>query len=167
MKPILLLDVDGVLNPFPFDARRSSDWHFEEFISTKASGGWTLHISKEMGDALWDLDCDIRWLTTWEDHAHHNIGGPVFGWPTLPVFFKDEGSFFWKADRVKRLLQKPGPPVIWVDDDLEEVAKCIEDWDEFDPYERLHMWPGIQSSVGLTKDDIQCLESLVRELTKS
>lgn len=155
-KPILLLDVDGVLNPCPFDKNRSSDWAFEKtFRSTLASGGFNLNLSWEMGQALLGLGCEIVWLTTWIldwDHANENIGR-AFGWAEkkVPEVTREQ---FWKILEVKRILAEPGPKVVWIDDDALNFLELFEDGADLDPHSRL-LVVCPDSSVGLTKAHLQ------------
>lgn len=153
MRPILLLDVDGVLNPVPFTTTWSSDWEFlPEFISSEESGMWPLNVSAEMAMAITDLGCDVRWLTTWGDHAHDNIGA-AFGWRLLPVVAQpDRRSFSWKVKAATEILSEPGPPVVWIDDDIAEFA-CRTDFTTIDPHKRLiTVCP--KTNVGLTRSHI-------------
>jgi hypothetical protein len=166
MKPILLLDVDGVLNPISFSSTDSFDWKFEApFRSSEESGGWTLNLSKEMGQAIQSLDCEIRWLTTWildADFANAEIGSAL-GWERLALcpFVKHKSDPWWKPRAVKDLLQHPGPKVVWADDDINIFLQFFED-DELDPHNRLlAICP--DPTVGLTKDDIDTIKEFLRE----
>lgn len=167
MKPIIPLDIDGVLNPCPFNAERSKDWLFEpEFRSSPESGRFLLNLSKEMGQALLDLDCHIRWLTTWildEDQANPNIGAAL-GWPKLPIIpIAPHGpsDFFWKPRAIKTLLENPGPKVIWIDDDINSFLQHFQP-DVLDPHKRL-LTIVPESDIGLTKAHINIIKEFINE----
>ena len=169
----LLLDVDGVLNPCPFSIDRSSEWIFEQpFKSTKASGGFTLNLSREMGKAIEELDYNIRWLTTWAHHAHVNIG-MHFDWISHQVLAEPpEASYnmygctssdwLWKPRAVMEFVKDPGDKVVWIDDDANEF---IDHFDKngltLDPHERLLIISPI-TDVGLTKSDLGRIREFLR-----
>lgn len=77
-KPLLYLDVDGVLNPVdPYPAR-----DFE----ARTLRGCRVLLSARHGEWLRELAEVYRlcWATTWEDAANTHIA-PVLGLPALPV----------------------------------------------------------------------------------
>lgn len=163
MKPLLLLDVDGVLNPCPYHPDRSRDWEdFELYASSEESGRRALSLSKSMGQALLALECDIQWLTFWvrdADHANPEVGARL-GWPTLPVapFELRLSDYVWKFSAVRRLLQEPGPALVWVDDnadtDLHWVRQSDVLWDRLDPHGRLLAVSPV-TNAGLTKAHVE------------
>ncbi|MGW4650946.1 HAD domain-containing protein [Kitasatospora sp. NPDC004289] len=77
-KPLLFLDVDGVLNPVcP---------HPDADFDTHTLFGYAVLLSARHGDWLRELagTYELCWATTWEDHANEHIA-PVLGLPQLPV----------------------------------------------------------------------------------
>lgn len=121
-RPILLLDVDGVLNcsgesPWP-DAKTTWPQVRHEWGASRCR----VTTSPRIGDALLSLDVEIRWLTTWGHDANRRIS-PRAGLPQrLPVagvpVESDHGKMRWKVDVVVDTV-KLGRFVIWVDDDAE------------------------------------------------
>jgi hypothetical protein len=168
IKPIIVLDVDGVLNPFwPRSTQISRDWVFDKnFSSSPESGSFLLNLSTEMGQALRDLDCDIRWLSTWMrdgDFANQEIG-EALGWPVLPnveIEFHGPNDFSWKPRAVRQILSTDGPPVIWIDDDAVIFLKDLTDL-SFDPHQRL-LPIAPDTDVGLTKKDIEKAKDFISE----
>lgn len=152
LRPILVCDVDGCLNPCPFNPTTTRDWVWEpQFTSDEPSGSFPLNLSREMADAITALNCDLRWLTTWGHHAHRNMGAR-FGWPQYPVaagpgdpglvlpFGYWKHTSLWKPRAVFDLLAEPGPPVVWIDDDIRGYLDInYEDLlgRELDPHDRL------------------------------
>lgn len=111
MRPQLLLDVDGVLNPTGGGVLRG----FERTMIN----GYELRWSPQ--HRLWFEELaslfDLVWATTWEHHANQALS-PLLGLPQLPVIEFDRPSDadtkklpavqLWVGDR----------PFAWVDDHL-------------------------------------------------
>lgn len=77
-KPLLYLDIDGVLNPLsPLDPEKFTQHTVDSL---------TINISSEYGLWLRELTdrYDLVWATTWEHHANEHVG-PLLGLPDLPV----------------------------------------------------------------------------------
>lgn len=166
--PIILLDVDGVLNPCPFDKHpRGLEWKFEPtFRSCADSGGFPLNLSKEMGQALLDLKCEIRWLTTWirdADLANKNIGSAL-GWErqrVCAITLRGLSDYYWKPRYVKELLKDPGPRVVWIDDDADGYAQHFDEG-ELDPHNRLLIICP-ECDIGITHDHIDTIKLFLSE----
>jgi hypothetical protein len=77
-KPLLLLDVDGVLFPF----RNASPPPGYLLVESPVSTMW---IKPSHGDALRQLSSlfELVWATTWE-HKANEIIGPALGFEQLP-----------------------------------------------------------------------------------
>ena len=157
-RPILFLDVDGVLNP---DTNKPDPtWVFQPpLISDEASGQFTLHLSQAMADAIVGLDFNIRWLTTWQEQANANIGAK-FGWPTLPYHTLPVskhprwGYNLGKMLVVKEELKHKGPLVFWVDDMIMyDFEPLMNEDPDFDPHYRLRT-VSPNPFVGITPEDI-------------
>ena len=167
----ILLDIDGVSNPVRFLPQDSSDWQFEpSFKSTKASGGFTLNLSREMAAAILGLGCDIRWLTTWGHHAHFNIG-MHFDWINYPVLAEPPESsgmygggsdWLWKPRAVMDFLKDPGDKVVWIDDDADDY---VDHWQKhglvLDPHNRLLVICP-ETNIGLTRDHIKRIDEFLK-----
>lgn len=135
MKPICLLDIDGVLNPVPF-GRWPNEWIFEpSFVADR----FHMNFSKEMLDALQALPMEIQWLTTWCQNpdrieVYEYLEKPL-GLPRFKVHHELPGrrfgqSTWWKHDVVQRLLvQHPWHQrFVWIDDDLNDFhADTLDD----------------------------------------
>lgn len=162
VRPIIALDIDGVLNPCHRDAPAlSPDWKFEPMaLGLKV---FHLHLSKEMGQAIRDLG-DVHWLTTWikgGDQANPEIA-PKLGWPPMPLieivekpYRMSESGMKWKRTSMEAFLQQPGPPVIWIDDCMDDFFDLDEDGpgSKFDPHYRLFtICP--DESVGLLRSHL-------------
>jgi len=124
VKPLLLIDVDGVLNPF---RRPGPEW-----VKTKCSvdgRSYNVLLNPGHGKQLLDLaatvGCDLVWATTWEHDANTQIG-PKVGLPHLPVIEVDRDNQHrhryddvrHKTPHVAEWVQ--GRPFVWLDDYLTE-----------------------------------------------
>jgi hypothetical protein len=78
-KPIIFVDVDGVLN---------SKNGTSEYLFTLPEGTFKVKLTPEHGEMLKDLaestDAELVWGTMWEESAPIHIA-PVLGLPEMPV----------------------------------------------------------------------------------
>lgn len=169
MKPLLLLDVDGPLNPYAARAHRRPEGYtthrmrptgWREAESAKPLRVW-LHPGhgaelRALADAY-----ELVWATTWKDEANDWIGPPL-GLPRLP--FIDWPSLhgraprgtFWKTQYV--LEYAGGRPFAWIDDDIGPMDR---------EYVELHhpahaLLLRIDERVGLVRGDFDALAAWAR-----
>jgi hypothetical protein len=125
-KPLLLLDVDGVLNPFAAKPTKRPEG-YETYRLTPAhtwgDKGMRVWLSPAHGPMLLALTglVDLVWATAWEDEANTLIA-PVIGLPELPVIeFPRRDSYpfgqIFKRDDVEAYAGDR--PFAWLDDDFE------------------------------------------------
>jgi hypothetical protein len=121
-RPLLLLDVDGVLAPL-LTGGGVPDGFTEHTVL-----GDRLLLSPEHGEWLAALaeDFELVWATSWEDDANAAIA-PLLGLPSLPVIALGdvEQAGTWKLAAVARFVADR--PVAWIDDALGDDAL---DWAE-------------------------------------
>lgn len=129
-RPMVFLDVDGVVNRFPTLERIPRRKHeFDDLREAKVAG-FPITFSPEMGRRLAALEADIHWLTTWEggNMANRHIA-PLFGWEPLPTIARADhdkraGAFgWWKSSAVKVLVAQHRRPFVWLDDELAAARK--------------------------------------------
>jgi hypothetical protein len=121
-KPLLLVDVDGVISLFGFepDKRPDGTWHQID--------GMAHLFSAEAGRHLQILltDFDLVWCTGWEERADEHLPG-LLGLPRLPWLSFDRnpgrGNTHWKLTAIDGYALDR--PLAWLDDALD--ARC-EEW---------------------------------------
>lgn len=119
MKPLLLVDVDGVLNPFG-----SPGPGFRRYRCTVDGVGYTVHLNSRHGVRLLELalltGAELAWATTWEHHANEWIA-PRVGLPELPVvpLGPDDGSELGEMFKTRHVGAYVGDrPFVWFDDQV-------------------------------------------------
>jgi hypothetical protein len=157
MKPLLLVDVDGVLSLFtepgqPAPIRQDTHFHNEH--------GMGHLIALENCARLLELKgaYDLVWATGWEEKANDELLR-IVGLPErLPVisFDKGKGKYdhqaHWKLGAIEAFIRDR--PTAWIDDALDEA--CFE-WAQ----ERAHptLLVKVESSVGLDDAALTTLTS--------
>lgn len=114
-KPLLMVDVDGVISLFGFDPTRPPAGHFQ------LVDGIAHLLSATAGGHLRELSCqfELVWCTGWEEKA--NVYLPLaLGLPgALPLVPFDElnrpASARWKLVGIEAYAG-PSRPLAWVDD---------------------------------------------------
>jgi hypothetical protein len=162
--PILLLDVDGVLNPVCLDL--PDGWRRGTF------NGYVLSWDPTITDRLRRLHesgrVEIQWLTTWTTDADRLLAEPM-GLPrglrtharadAAPTGFL--GLFrgvagWWKLTVAREVAAaEPDRRIVWIDDDLAEQAADTWDWLAANPHV-LVVAPDLM--VGLTHEQLDEIE---------
>jgi hypothetical protein len=132
-RPLLLLDVDGPLNPYAEKGHKRDHLPLPYKTLRLRPSGWEraeqplrVWVSERHGPMLcrFAVEHDVRlvWATTWMHDANTMIG-PQIGLPTLPVidFGKHPGTVEgWKYPAVLDFAD--GRPLAWFDDDFRATA---------------------------------------------
>jgi hypothetical protein len=117
-RPILAVDVDGVISLFGFDDPPDRSVARFELID-----GMVHCISSAAGSRLLRLadHYDLVWATGWEQRAN-DVLPSLLGLPELPVVSFDGaavfGSAHWKLGPLEAYAK--GRPLAWIDDSLDE-----------------------------------------------
>jgi hypothetical protein len=124
-KPLLLLDVDGPLNPHAAKPTRRPDGYETHRL---APSGWTgkplrVWLNPKHGPMLLAIVgvVDLVWATTWGQDANRMIG-PEIGLPELPVIevgrpsWMDRGPHIFKLEPAMKYVGSRA--CAWFDDDL-------------------------------------------------
>jgi hypothetical protein len=123
---MLLIDVDGPLNPYAAPAtRRPAGYGTHRMSPSGWTGGRPLRVwlNPEHGAELLSLadSYELVWATTWKAEANEWIGPPL-GLPELPfinwpqMHGRAPRGTFWKTQYI--LEYAAGRPFAWVDDDI-------------------------------------------------
>ncbi|MFI6447165.1 hypothetical protein [Kitasatospora sp. NPDC050543] len=145
-RPLLLVDVDGPLNPYAAKPSRRPDGYETHRLSTprwlamekRRLSAWgtpgkrpkplRVWLNPAHGAELASLPFDLVWATTWEEEANTYVA-PVLGLPELPVITwstprPDPGDgVFWKTPDL--VSWAAGRPFAWLDDD---ITRADRDW---------------------------------------
>lgn len=141
-RPLLLIDVDGPLNPY--GARHMPEGYTDHSIAPPSwlvgvsaagqvlsnGGALSVWLDHTHGAALQALPYDLVWCTTWGDDANAFIG-PEIGLPELPVLplgnaAPRQDHTFWKTWPVIKYCA--GRPFAWIDDEIGEVdIRCVKE----------------------------------------
>ncbi len=152
-RPLVLLDVDGVLNAVPVRARQHAWPDYRTGSATAEGRSFRITWSPTVVAAVrsWQELADVLWLTTWGHDANASLRH-LLDLPELPV----AGTYdtvagapdavgeahaalapaapdpltgrWWKFDVVRTLLRsEPDRRVVWLDDDLAGQT-AVRDW---------------------------------------
>ncbi|WP_214410435.1 HAD domain-containing protein [Sphaerisporangium fuscum] len=118
-RPLVLLDVDGVLNP----ARRHT-LRLRRHQCVVDGQAYTVLLNARHGHKLSalarDTGAELAWATTWEEQANLQIA-PRIGLPPLPVIAVngDPGSRAGEHFKTRHVAEYvAGRPFVWFDDSL-------------------------------------------------
>ncbi|WP_327366341.1 hypothetical protein [Streptomyces sp. NBC_01217] len=133
MKPLLLIDIDGPLNPYVALADRRIPHGYARHRMRPV--GWDygpalpVLLNPDHGRALLALAgrYELVWATTWKDEANVWIG-PHLGLPPLPYIDwpamhggAPQGTY-WKTQYVVEYAA--GRPFAWIDDEITEQDRA-------------------------------------------
>lgn len=171
MKPMLLIDVDGPLNPY---ARSNRQLRKTTSSKSNTPPEGRFHEYKLLGLKVWlnrwhgqqllalaDV-FDLVWCTTWGHQANTDIG-PKIGLPKLPVIEfpatrdRPDARIHWKTTTIVAYTVAHDRPFAWIDD---EVGAHDGIW--FARWCRQpFMTRKIDPSVGLADEDFAALREWV------
>ena len=135
--PILLLDVDGVLNAIRRDLPEG--WQRGTYDGYQLS--WDPSVIARLRELHESGRVELQWLTTWTERADELLADPM-GLPRglrthsrdgeTPTGFEGERrgvSGWWKLGAAQAVaLDEPDRRIVWIDDDLAEPAEDTSTW---------------------------------------
>lgn len=147
-RPILLIDVDGVLNVITSSRQRSRLIYHERYVHRRIDG-FHLTLNPANGPLLAQLAADtgaeLAWGSTWEQSANREIG-PLLGIPELP--FAPVAGHRTKADGV--VPWTAGRPFVWFEDDQTVIERA-----EHLAVGQPHLIVRVDEATGLTEAHIE------------
>lgn len=135
--PVLLLDVDGVLNAL--EPELPENWRRGTFHGFVLS--WDPTVTARLRELHESGRVELQWLTTWTERADQLLAEPM-GLPRgLHTHLRDgvESTGFggrwggeagwWKLDAARAVAEaEPGRRIVWIDDDLAHRADDTGEW---------------------------------------
>jgi HAD domain in Swiss Army Knife RNA repair proteins len=135
--PVLLLDVDGVLNAVSLDLPEG--WRRGIYNGYVLS--WDPTVTARLRQWHESGRVELQWLTTWTEKADELLAEPM-GLPrglrthsredVLPTGFGGERrgvSGWWKLAAARAVAEaEPGRRIVWIDDDLATQAEDTSEW---------------------------------------
>ena len=117
-RPLLFLDVDGVIGRFGVEAEGRGR-HIER------TGYLPLDVDERIAGWLRSLDeaFEVVWATSWFEDANGILPalGLELSWPVLA----------WTERKLPQILELAGErPFAWVDDDVQRELDQLRDWGE-------------------------------------
>ncbi|MGW6459224.1 HAD domain-containing protein [Streptomyces sp. NPDC055078] len=161
MNPLLLMDIDGPLNPYGAKPERRPDGFMTHRMRPS---GWTdrkplrVWLNPGHGEELLTLAdrFELVWATTWKGEANTWVGPPL-GLPELPYIDWPEmhgrapRGTFWKTQYILRYAA--GRPFAWFDDEITGLDR--------EYVEREHLAAAlllrVDHRIGLTRPDFDAL----------
>jgi hypothetical protein len=167
VKPLWLLDIDGVINACPASGEAPDCW--KEWVRKDVvnfAGTWPILIAEEVIAFLnfvhyADL-AEIRWHSTWQEESEQvalAFGLPTFEVQACPEAIRNGTVHWWKFPAVQREARERR--VLWTDDDVRHHLPVIE-------RARLRVDHGVKiicpdAWQGLTPQDLEDIEVFLKE----
>jgi hypothetical protein len=120
-KPLLLVDIDGVISlfGFPWDKRPDGSWHNVEGMPHFLSSTAATHLHR-LADWF-----ELVWCSGWEEKAGEHLP-TLLGVPVLPhlSFDRNPGrtNAHWKLAAIE--AHAGDRPVAWIDDALDDDCRA-------------------------------------------
>lgn len=179
-KPILLLDIDGVIAPWPSKLGFDQDTHWYD----EANG---IHMRRDLPDLIKKLATivELQWGTAWEREAnsrvlqHLGLTNPLpfiefhdyedLGDTIAELVEKEDGHYHvihgaggnntWKLPWIERFCRaNPGRAIVWIDDEIEQDAQ-----DFAASREEPTLFVKTNGLVGLDETHIEEIEKWLKE----
>jgi hypothetical protein len=161
-KPILAVDVDGVISLFGFEGKQAHEVGAEPPPGDFHLIDGMLHcISLPTGEMLNRLGdtYELVWASGWEDRANDHLP-QILGVPKLPYLTFDGrarfGTAHWKLDALDAYSNDR--PLAWIDDSLDR--SCYQ-WAE--DREAPTLLVPTDSERGLEEGHVEALEAWARD----
>ncbi len=128
-RPVIGLDVDGVLSPDVSSKQRSHLWYHEKW--RRRAVRWGLGVSQlivnpdvaiTLQRIAHDTGAELVWATHWNQHANDHVA-PLITLPQLPVIETPA----WPSLKAPAVVEwSAGRPLVWFDDEEREIATAVK-----------------------------------------
>jgi hypothetical protein len=157
IRPLLLLDVDGVLNPI---GRLPSDGVPDGFHEHRIAG---LRVLLNPSHGVWIRELatryEVAWATSWE-HDANDLIAPLLGVPVdLPVVTFEASDAGWMVKLPAIAAFAADRPTAWVDDQISDADRA---W--ADARQAPTLFVSTDSRIGWTRDHIDQLLTFADEI---
>lgn len=167
-KTIIYLDVDGVINAYDGMLKTPKEGHggWDEWDSRVAMG-FTICFSHELLRELERLaerdDVEVRWLTTWREHAAAELCTALdlqgAKWAVTPDDHQNLDHWgWWKLHALQRDWDGESR-VVWVDDDLKYDSGAQRWLSQQDSDKVLEISP--ETHLGLTRVELEAIKKFI------
>lgn len=148
MKPIMLVDIDGVCNPLSAAPRVRPEWTWRVERSGR-NRGW---VAPELGTLLRSLTAvaDVMWCSGWEEDAvgyARHLQVPT--WPWLPLTEPQGSAGHLKIPSIDAHLNDRA--ICWFDD---ENASAATEWARTRDQRVATLFVEVDPRVGLTESEV-------------
>lgn len=165
MRPIIAVDVDGVLSPVcpigelpepEFRVWHKKDYVLYENVAFIEPALTMLNNLDESGEA------DVTFHTSWGPEIYETLN---VSWDMIPEYetrYSIEG--WWKKDLVLRLIDAYKRPVIWIDDDISDALDSGELSGLIEEQKKLLSVISPHTFEGLKPEDLESITKLVKQI---
>lgn len=157
-KPIVLLDVDGVLNFF----MGRSVWETSKmaWIRDRSRGigvQWSPTVVDKLNDWFDSGLAEIRWLTSWDNRAQEKLA-PELGLRHFELARNPAENIDKDVAADRTALAEPERPIVWIDDEVLNLSQLVKsDWISKDTTLLIHP----VENEGLTPEHLEKIESFL------
>jgi hypothetical protein len=163
VKPIWLLDIDGVINACDY---YPTSWpEYKEIEARCAGRDYTVRYAQQVVDFINTVHseglAEIRWLTTWgreaNDSFREKLGLPEF--ELAGIRYEARGMETWWKAILANVVATEDRPILWTDDDYPYYggSSITKHWTN----EHLVISPSIYE--GLTPSHLKQIEEFLRD----
>jgi hypothetical protein len=169
VKPLLLMDVDGPMNPFRarwFARRTPADGYEFHELAPAGDQTYSVALNPEHGRRLLELasNYDLVWATTWGAEANRLIS-PILGLRSdIPVIDLPEPRALMsrRSSKAERIVDWVGQrPFAWFDDEINRPTRL---WLDSQGTLGRHLAHRVPAEIGLTDPDFDVLRDFANNL---